>query len=137
MKTDFTELNRFRMRSGPLASDDSFGRNGAFYMRRGKTDFIAICSDGSESPEGLARWEHVSIRARGLDGTDRLCTWGEMCWAKGMFWSDEECVVQFHPPASEYVNNHRFVLHLWKPVEVAMPMPPSILVGIKEAGVLK
>jgi hypothetical protein len=30
----------------------------------------------------------------------------DMCWIKGMFWDAEEVVVQFHPPASEYVNNH-------------------------------
>ena len=40
---------------------------------------------------------------------------------------------QFHPPRSEYVNNHPNCLHLWKPVGAEFSMPDSILVGIKEA----
>ena len=43
---------------------------------------------------------------------------------------EEEAVVQIHPPKSEYVNNHQFVLHLWKPTKDALPLPPSIAVGI-------
>lgn len=54
-----------------------------------------------------------------------------MCWLKDQFWDEEECVVQFHPPRSDYVNNHPFVLHLWKPLAVEMPRPPSIAVGFK------
>ena len=53
---------------------------------------------------------------------------------KDIFFEDTECVVQYHPPKSEYVNNIPFCLHLWKPIEEyagVMPMPPSILVGIK------
>ena len=50
-----------------------------------------------------------------------------------MFWGDEDCVVQFHPPRSEYVNMHPNCLHLWKQVDAEFSMPDSILVGIKEA----
>jgi hypothetical protein len=137
MKPDFTTLNRHRIRSGPMGSGDDAGRNGAFQFRRGKVDFIVICSDGSETPEGLAHWEHVSARCRGLDLKERCPTWEEMCFLKSLFWEPTECVVQYHPPESEYVNNHHAVLHLWKPVDVEMLAPPSILVGIKEIGTLK
>jgi len=89
-------------------------------LLHGQTAF-AIASDG-------AGWEHVSVSR-----TDRCLTWEEMCQVKAMFWGDDDCVLQYHPPKSEYVNNHPFCLHLWRPIDVAIPLPDSILVGIKEA----
>ena len=74
-------------------------------------------------------WEHVSI-----DGKNRTPTWDEMCSIKDMFFSDDECCVQYHPPKSEYVNNIPHCLHIWKPIEQyssALPIPPSLFVGIK------
>lgn len=74
-------------------------------------------------------WEHVSI-----DGKKRMPEWNEMCLLKEIFWKDEECVVQYHPPKSEYVNNAKYCLHLWKPIEKyqgKLPVPNSLLVGIK------
>ena len=74
-------------------------------------------------------WEHVSI-----DGKNRTPTWDEMCSIKDMFFSDDECCVQYHPPKSEYVNNIPHCLHIWKPIEQysgVLPIPPSLFVGIK------
>jgi hypothetical protein len=48
-----------------------------------------------------------------------------------LFWDGEEVVIQFHPPKSEYVNNHLGCLHLWHPTRDKIPLPDSILVGIK------
>lgn len=75
-------------------------------------------------------WEHVSI-----DGKKRLPDWNEMCELKDMFFADDECCVQYHPPKSEYVNNAPYCLHIWKPIEQysgKMPTPPSRFVGLKE-----
>lgn len=38
-------------------------------------------------------WEHVSVSYK-----NRVPTWDEMCKIKDMFWNDDECVVQYHPP---------------------------------------
>lgn len=73
-------------------------------------------------------WEHVSVSR-----SDRIPTWDEMCQVKDLFWGPEDCVIQYHPPASEYVNNHERCLHLWRPIDQAVPMPPSIMVGFKDA----
>lgn len=74
-------------------------------------------------------FEHVSVALS--DPTAKRCpTWGEMAWVKDLCWGAEECVVQYHPPLSEYVNNHPFVLHLWKPVGVDIPRPPAATVGV-------
>jgi hypothetical protein len=117
----FRVPNKFRVRAGRLASNDDIGNNGAFEvkLRHGQTVFV-IASDG-------LGWEHVSVSRR-----DRCPTWDEMCQIKALFWGEDDCVVQYHPPRSEYVNNHPNCLHLWRPTGAAMPMPDSLLIGIKE-----
>lgn len=84
-----------------------------------KTITFAVMADAQTD------WEHVSISL-----PDRCPTWDEMCWIKSLFWSPEDCVVQYHPPESEYVNNAKFCLHLWK-YAGQMPRPPAIYVGVK------
>lgn len=69
-------------------------------------------------------WEHVSV------SLPRRCpTWDEMCMIKDIFWGEEECVVQFHPPRSEYINLHPYCLHLWKKIGGAFETPPKEYVG--------
>lgn len=77
-------------------------------------------------------WEHVSIRL--MNGN--MPTWDDMCFVKDLFWEENQCVVQYHPPKDEYVNNISNCLHLWRPMMEKMPMPPSFMVGDKELGVL-
>ena len=74
--------------------------------------------------------EHVSIHAI-ENKKQETPTWDEMCFVKDIFWDEEDLVVQYHPPKSEYVNNHEHVLHLWRPIGLQIPLPPSILTGIK------
>lgn len=117
-------LERCRIRTGRYASDRSLGFNGAFEIPWGKITFRVICSDG-------AGWEHVSVSL-----PLRCPTWEEMCYVKDLFWDEHECVMQLHPPKSEYVNNCPTCLHLWRPTSQLIPMPDSILVGVKSVGVL-
>lgn len=51
---------------------------------------------------------------------------------KDLFWSEDETVIQFHPPKSEYVNQHPYVLHLWRNRVSPLQTPPSVLVGVKD-----
>ena len=105
----------------PLASDSSYGNNGCFtfYARRKDSVIRVIASDGMG-------WEHVSVSR-----PDRCPSWEDMCLVKSLFWDEEDCVIQYHPPKSQYVNNHPYCLHLWRPVGIELPMPPSMMVGIK------
>lgn len=121
----FHAPEKFRMLSGRLASSAADGNNGAFSvkLKHGQTVTV-IATDG-------AGWEHVSVSRQ-----DRCPTWDEMCQVKDLFWDGEDCVLQYHPPRSEYVNNHPYCLHLWRPIGVEVIAPPSILVGYKNAGVL-
>ena len=106
---------QYRIKDGPFGSQKEDGNNGCFSVG----PFNVIASDGMG-------WEHVSVSL-----LTRCPTWGEMCMIKDLFWDEEECVVQFHPPKSVYVNNHPNVLHLWKTKGKNIETPPTILVGIK------
>lgn len=114
----------------PPYSTPQDGNNGAFsfYLQvapeKRHLRFFTIASDG-------AGWEHVSVSL-----PDRCPTWAELCAIKNLFWDEEDCVVQYHPPKSDYVNNHQFCLHLWRPIGVELPRPPAVLVGAKAAGVM-
>lgn len=127
MRKNNEEIERYRITRGHyhLASDASFGNNGAFLIPgpRG-IKLVVIASDG-------AGWEHVSVSR---EGKNNVPYWDEMCFVKGQFWEDEEAVMQLHPPASQYVNNHPGVLHLWKPTGIDIPLPDEYLVGIKALG---
>jgi hypothetical protein len=117
--------NEARVRKGPLGSDDSFGNNGAFKitLKSGVVGYVIASDEGP--PKELA-WEHVSFSLK-----DRNPTWDEMCELKSIFWDEEDCVVQYHPAKSDYVNIHQYCLHLWRPVGVNILTPPSIMVGPK------
>jgi hypothetical protein len=115
---------KYRLYGGRMGSDASDGNNGMFPIPRsaaGKRplDLCVIASDG-------LGWEHVSVST-----LVRCPTWEEMCFVKALFWDDDDCVVQFHPPKSEYVNHHPYCLHLWRPTDHVMLMPDWILVGPK------
>jgi len=69
-------------------------------------------------------WEHVSASMN-----NRCPTWEEMCLVKDIFWGDDECVIQYHPPKKEYVNLHPYCLHLWKKTGCDFETPPKKLVG--------
>ncbi len=113
-------LESFRVLDGYFGSDRTYGFNGAFDIASPTSGmFHVVCSNG----EG---WEHVSVSL-----PDRCPTWDEMCWIKNLFWDEHECVVQFHPPKSAYVNMHPHCLHLWKPTVERMPTPPSWMVGLR------
>ena len=64
-------------------------------------------------------------------------SWDDMCKIKDIFFKEEECVVQYHPPKSQYVNNAENCLHLWRPIEESMPMPPSVMVGLRKGQSMK
>lgn len=129
MSFHVSELSR--VRDGALASDASYGNNGAFSMTSPEPGWLLflIASDGGA-------WEHVSVHAaRRIGGQQRTPTWKEMVYVKDLFWDAEDVVMQLHPKRSAYVNNHPNVLHLWRPIGVEIPQPPSIMVGIlQEAG---
>lgn len=119
----FKVPEQFRIkRAGILSSDSSYGNNGAFQVRSLK--FQGVVFNVIASDEG--GWEHVSVT---IMGKQRCPVWDEMCFIKSLFWEPEDCVIQFHPPESEYVNCHPYCLHLWRKCGINEETPPAIYVG--------
>ncbi len=88
-----------------------------------------IASRGGGGPELFGddphtRWDHVSVSL-----PDRCPTWSEMCAIKEMFFERWEPAMQLHP-VKDYVNNHPFCLHLWRPLDAEIPLPAAEMVGI-------
>lgn len=129
MKSDISHLEKFRhTKPGTSMSSNEGDRFGVFYIPNARTQFIIIMDDGTDHGDGKPTgWAHVSLRAKDYSG-EREPTWGEMCWAKQLFWEDEEAVMQIHPPKSEFINTHPNVLHLWSPVNGEIPRPRKELV---------
>lgn len=126
------KLEAARLRTGRMASSQDDGGYGMFRIDGPCGKILQIIASGADAEDTLSQgWEHVSVSCNG-----RIPNWREMCFVKNLFWNPEDCVVQFHPPQSEYVNNHEFCLHLWRHKTQPFPLPPSILVGVKGAGVL-
>lgn len=113
---------KYRVRKGPMATSESDGNNGAFVILTPHSPFelYTLASDG-------LGWEHVSVSTM-----YRCPTWEEMAYVKSLFWDDEDCVMQLHPPRNEYVNNHPYCLHLWRPIHERIPMPSMLMVGVPE-----
>ena len=118
------KLEAGRFLDGPYGSDASYGLAGAFGLMGPKGEELRIVSSGTDQEFG---WEHVSVSCK----RKRTPNWYEMCFVKDLFWSDEEAVMQLHPPQSDYVNVHPHCLHLWRPLDAVIPLPPSILVGVR------
>lgn len=110
----------FRIMTGPYGSDSSLGNNGLFEWGTPRGRIRVIASDGMF-------WEHVSVSFE-----SRTPSWEEMCKVKSIFWDDDDCVIQYHPPKSESINFAKHCLHLWRPTESPIPLPPSWMVGPKE-----
>lgn len=134
----FKVPEKHRVTVGAFSSSQRDGNNGvfAFRLKIENTDpvtlevtkkiweLLCIASDGMG-------WEHVSVHASDGDKTFTP-SWDDMNFIKDQFWGPEDTVVQFHPPKSQYVNNHKNVLHLWRKIDFEFPLPDPIMVGIPQ-----
>lgn len=125
------KLESCRTLLGDWGSPHGIGPYGHFMIQGPCGDLLTIVASGAALEEAKG-WEHVSVSTR-----RRTPNWTEMSFAKNLFWDEEECVIQFHPPKSQYISNHRYCLHLWRNVDIRFPMPPSIMVGLKHVGEIK
>ena len=92
------------------------GCNGIIWRVLEKKPMVFICSNGDG-------WDHVSVSYR-----DKTPSWDDMCYVKDIFFGPEECVVQYHPAKSNYVNRHPHCLHIWKKQDFELPTPPLYMV---------
>jgi hypothetical protein len=119
---NFLNAHRFHHSSYPR-TDASWGFNGVFqFGLSGDPHSIrCIASDGGG-------WQHVSVSY--WQKPRRVPSWELMCRIKDLFWDKTDTVVQYHPAESDYVNMHPGCLHLWRPTEAILPVPPPMMIGI-------
>lgn len=118
---DLTELNPLRLFHNERRIYGCYGDslNGIFAIPSpvDKKPLTIIASSG----EG---WEHVSVSRN-----DRCPSWSEMEHVKRQFFREDEAAMQLHPPLKDYVNCHPYCLHLWRPTDTVIPLPPDYMVG--------
>ena len=120
-KTPWLQLERYRV-NHPFGSTPYGSDYGAFRVPGPCKRNLGIIANGEEDG-----WEHVSVSL-----PHRTPNWEEMAFVKDLFWTEDETVVQFHPPKSHYVNFHKHCLHLWRKVSEDIELPPIWMVGPKE-----
>ena len=119
MKLD-PRMEQWRIRDGEYASVSNVPY-GAFRIPGpiGR-ELVVMADNGADHvTEG---WEHVSVSL-----ATRTPNWQEMTFVKGLCWSDDDTIVQFHPRKADHINVHDFCLHMWRPPGT-FPTPPKILV---------
>ncbi|MRN51970.1 DUF7694 domain-containing protein [Paenibacillus monticola] len=112
----FGHIEKFRVNHTLAGWGDE--RNGAFVIKLPGTrlTFQVIASTG-------AGWDHVSVST-----AERCPRWDEMQQIKELFFEDSESVMQLHPAKSNYINQHPYCLHLWRPHHVRIPLPDKMMV---------
>lgn len=118
---------------GRFATTRLDGNNGFFRIRipdellpakSERLTFAVVAHDGVHSVQ--TGWEHVSV------STEKRCpTWDEMHAIKRLFWNDDETVVQLHVPEAVKIDNHPYVLHMWRKIGGEAELPPPNLVGLQ------
>ena len=114
-------LEMHRATGGPIPSDKSFGNNGAFMLSYNGATLVIILSDGGG-------WDHVSVHVVAPDLSLRCPTWDEMEYVRKMVFRGDEWAMQLHAPVDKHINEHLHVLHIWRPQNQEIPVPPRIMV---------
>ncbi len=112
-----TRIEQYRTRH-PRLGGGKVGKSYGYF----EVGILRVISSGN-AIGNKSGWEHVSISR-----PNAIPTWTDMARVKNLFWRDDETVLQFHPKASEYVNDHPNCLHLWKKTGVDHELPPEICV---------
>lgn len=123
MKLNHSVLEQGRLLTGAWGSPHG-ADFGAFNVNGPCGTVLRILASPGDANKEIP-WEHVSVSC------ERRCpNWQEMCFVKDLFWEAEEAVMQLHPPRSQWINQHPYCLHLRRPTESEIPLPPSIAVGL-------
>jgi hypothetical protein len=121
----WTHLDAFRLMVGKYKSPRG-ADYGVFEIPNRAGQMLRIMASNAQ-PFSNVHWEHVSVSL-----ANRCPNWHEMAAIKALFWDGDEVVVQYHPARKDYVNHHPHCLHMWRPINAVLPVPPSWMVGPRE-----
>lgn len=114
---DLSELTRYRIKHPTRGWGDSQG--GSFKIQsplQKDQDLFIIASN-------TFGWDHVSVSMK-----RRIPTWIEMDYIRSLFFKEDEVVMQLHPAKSHHINIMEYCLHLWRPQNQEIPLPPEDMV---------
>jgi hypothetical protein len=122
MRDTTDHLEEYRVKTGELRTTAADGMNGAFLIPNGRGHILTvIASDATDWPfDPTKRWEHVSVSLPA-----RCPTWDEMSFVRDLFFKADETVMELHVARGEHISFHNYCLHLWRPLDEAIPLPPS------------
>lgn len=122
-KTPWLDAEKYRWKDAPAGYCSNYGDPyGIFLVPHPAGDLKVIVSAACDE----APWDHVSVSKK-----NRCPNWLEMCKIKDLFFDPDEAAMQIHPPANDYIDCHPYCLHIWKPMNQEIPLPPSIMVAPK------
>jgi hypothetical protein len=99
-----------------LTSGPAEDAPGAWYIAAQIGDIRVLATNG-------LGWDHVSVSLE-----YRCPLYDEMKAIKRLCFRDDEWAMELHAPPSKHISRHPYVLHLWRPHDVAIPTPPEIMV---------
>ncbi len=121
------ELDKWRVTTGGYGTEKGEPYGAFMIPNKGNKNKAHMCVVASPMDNDVSEeWQHVSVSY-----PHRCPTWDEMCFVKDLFWSENDLVVQFHPVKKDYINNHKFCLHLWRNHVRDIPTPHWSKVGMK------
>jgi len=111
-----------KVKINPFSNSSDYGR---FKITLPSGEICFAIADNDIFGKG---WEHVSVNL-----SNRCLTWDEMCIIKDLFFYDNEVAMQLHPAKENYINIFPYCLHLWRPKELDIPLPPKgLVIGIPD-----
>lgn len=117
----FRVPEKYRVVTGEYRTTPAHGNNGSFLVPMpppSTTKALCMVSDQNG-------WEHVRVSV----GKSRAPNWHVMEALKNVFWASDDVVMQLHLPPDSFKNPREHIMHLWRPVDGGIPVPPPICLG--------
>ena len=119
---DLTELDKYRDISPAVINHFGTAGDGSCGMFRVPSKFngrtLTVIASSGEN------WDHVSVSLE-----KKPPSWLEMEQIKRMFFRDEEVAMQLHVTPDNHISVHDNCLHIWRPHDIEIPLPPKWMVG--------
>lgn len=93
------------------------GEDGIKFMVKGPKSSLQVIASWGDG------WYHVSVSL-----PHRTPSWQEMNFIKQITFGPDTEAFQLHPKKEHYINVHPYCLHLWRPMNEKIPLPPQYMV---------
>lgn len=125
------DLNKIKQTMGmKIKKESKNGFGGSVFPIEYKNGKAKIIQDYDKVLNFMFSWacgfEHLSVST-----TVKTPSWEQMCKMKDIFWNEDEVCMQLHPAKEDYIDNMKYCLHIWKPINEKIPTPPNLMVGIR------